>query len=270
MQQQYHTIDVKTLSVIIIPIATLLITSSWFSAEIMTSFDVDVTYQDKSDKLDTITLQNTGLIQAKDVVAHIQFDSDVIISDTYCVEGDVSYIKDKLSIDLARMSTNIPCMIEFPETGNHTITDIVITSDNRSAVYPMLKEYINHMTTVFLYYVGVLLLEILLILYILRVTYDQFLQIRSWNYNKIKCREKIKTNIKETHGIKINYYDVSILCSIVHGNETISQISVDTKISKTYIRRRISFLQKNDILLPDGIRAYLPIENSIKNICKYE
>ncbi len=82
MKQQNYEMDAKTLAAIIIPVATVILTSNSFSTELLTDFDAEKKYYENSEKMSAITLKNTGLVQAKDVMAHMQFDSEITIVDT--------------------------------------------------------------------------------------------------------------------------------------------------------------------------------------------
>ncbi len=165
------------------------------------------------------------------------------------------------------MSTNVFCIIDFPKSSNYNTTNIMITSNDHSAVYPELKYIKDYWTQIFVVFGLMFTIEMAVIFYISKFMYDGLLQLSSWHHKNVKCWKKIKTEIKKTHNVKIHSYDASILCSIIHGNNTSSQINADTKIRKAYIKRRISFMQKNDILLPDKIKIYDTIEKSTKNIC---
>ncbi len=64
-------------------------------------------------------------------------------------------------------------------------------------------------------------------------------------------------------------YDVSALCCTVHDAiHTTSQISAHTKISKTYLQKRIARMRENDVIL-DGKKISISpdLQEYIRQIC---
>ncbi len=267
MKPHDYQIDAKNAVAIIISAAVIIILLNSFAEEFLVDFGVEKKYHAGSDKISEIILMNTGLIQAEDVMAYIQFDSEIPTPDMECPEGSLSHNKVEISIDFERMSINVFCKINFPESDNYDTTIIVITSNNHSAVYPEQKPPYYFGMPAYVMLGLVLVGELFVIFYFSKSVYDKFLQLFSRHHKKIKCWKKTREKIKQAHNIKVNPYDVSILCSITHGNYTASQICADTKIIKRYVKRRIEFLQKNDILLPDKIQMYDSVKTSIRHLC---
>ena len=258
--------NTKDIAVIIIPIATVLFASNTFSAELLTDFDVEKTFPDESN-MSGIEIKNTGIIQAKNVLAQILFDSEVKISDINCLEGKISHNKDIILIEFPRMSTNTYCKLEFSANSNYNITEIIITSDGRSAVYPehaIIQDYLAKMIIIF---VIIFTIEFAVIFYISKMVYDGTLELLSRNHTRIECWRNIRKVIKKTHNVNIGSHDASILCSMINGKHTISELNADTKIRKRYLKRRVKRLQTMDIIKPDSLCVYESIRKSIKDIC---
>ncbi len=254
--------DIKFIIQIAIPIVIAIYATGFFT-EILIDFDAVKKYPENSNKISSITLENTGFLQAKEVIAHIPFDSEITISDTNCLEGNISHNQDIVSISFERMSIDVFCTIDFPKSSNYNTTGIIITSDNHSPAYPESDYKINNLLLIIILII-LFVVEPIVVVSTLRITYNMFPIFFAWHHEKIPKWKEIRNTIKHTHNIKVDSYDVSILYSIFKGYHTYSEINARTKITKTYVKKRISFFQKNDIMLLDKIELHNSVKKSIR------
>lgn len=261
--------ELKTAIMIIIPIVTVLISSNTFASELFTSFEIDTMPKDDSHTT-IITIKNTGWLQAKNVVMHMTFDSPVVIQNTDCLEGSITHAEDsKIDLSFLRMSPNIECRLDMGKT-NSTDFKAWIIADDRSAVYYpdsyIILDYLLRLATLF---------GVMIVLPIILISYGTYLLIlqdlRSHKHKPIDCWKKIQQLVKETHGTRINKYDVSILCAIIsHDKHTISEIKTHAKISKTYVKKRVQHMIKNDIILSDKFQVAESLHQKISDICSLD
>ncbi len=105
--------------------------SGTFKAELLTNFEVSPD-EVKPDKLNTISINNTGFVQADNAVMSIVAGNSTItkFSDA-CAEGQISRMDNKtLVAEFPRMSPKMPREFEL-YVSNPSGLDIAISSDGR-------------------------------------------------------------------------------------------------------------------------------------------
>lgn len=125
--------------IIILVVTILAFLGAFFqpgSFLIQPSFEIILTTeQSENIVMETLTITNNGGAQAKNTKIHITIsDKTTIVSDD-CPEGysQIGYEDDYIELKLEKMSSNLPCIVQFESSKINSISRIVVTADDSSA-----------------------------------------------------------------------------------------------------------------------------------------
>lgn len=273
---------------ILYPLGLMLLAfagSDIFKAEILTVFEISPEREYPS-KNNTITVKNTGYLQADNVIILLAADKNMTNHSDMCAEGEIKDFDSKtLTAEFTRMSPHMPCKFELkfsePASLNYTIT-----ADGRLLPWNSQWPWSNIGPLVFLVLVIAIpvLIVVIEVCFLYAVLKSKIIFSFYWfdiHKSEIKrylwpllCKkldenkkpdemmEKLLMNVKEVilyvkyeYGITIDEVDATILQLICVGKTTIQQLKNKMNLSHWHIKSRLNTLRKYE-LLTQGIKVH--------------
>ena len=92
------------------------------------SVKIESHYYNETNHFEMFEITNIGDVQVQDAKIFVNSDDDLIIDETFCLEGFISENKNPtVQINFERMSSEIPCRINFLSSLDGNITKVTIT-----------------------------------------------------------------------------------------------------------------------------------------------
>ena len=205
------------ITAIIIPLTTFFINSDTLPAQFFTDFSVELIPEQPKP---TISISNTGQIQATNVIIEIHLNDTVYGFRDMCSEGNMYRMDSNILVaEFQRMSPLMVCT--FPLIASEQIQDVltVVTSDHRSPWFSFLPSYYPAWVTWFLVFVELVLLALIFqssIRYFLHRIDHRFV---SDKFQKMGFEDEICEYVLEEYGVKIGsrtsscLNDLFVLCN---------------------------------------------------------
>ena len=223
-------------------------------AEIFTGFEV-FPRQALPDSENLISIENSGPLQADNVVVIIAANSTVSNFLDVCAEGEMDWLDDEtLVAEFSRMTPNTRCEFGL-EVSEPALLNVTITADGRLGPWsgePSILYFYGIMAAILVIpAVEVLWLYFLTRGAIRKYWYKGGVWLTGDKFEKSMHAEKTIKFVKDWYYVRIGDTDATILEKIYCKNKTIRQLRNVTKLSKRQINYRIRMLQKKELLL-DG------------------
>ena len=216
--------------------------------------------QASPDKRNQVSIINTGLLQADNVIVLLTANDTISDFSGKCVEGKISKFDDKtLLVKFSRMSPSISCEFDV-KVHRSVLLNYQIIADNRINPKTDLQSWLLISLSVAI--PAILFLTDAYIIYALfrKHLINGLCWIDTHKHNLSGRWEKfeVKVNSKETalyvkkeYGVSIDYVDATILEWIHAGKTTPLQLKAQTHLSLWHIRSRIAKITKYGLLIKD-------------------
>lgn len=256
---------------ILIPSITILTGSDILKAEFFTSFKVDpkIIHPEQEN---IIYVENTGLLQANNVILALYANGTIDNFRDVCPEGNMYQIDDKILVaEFQRMSPYMVC--EFALTVSESVQfDVVaITSDHRSTWAPNVLPY--SLIVVYLIVAIIFIIEIaVLIQFYNWSAKSEFMHSIPFRLRRIKFKgtryaHKTREFVLNEYDLQINEIDATVL-ELVHGRKkTMNQLRKHSGLTMPHVKYRIGKLKRLE-LLNDSMELDLALSEYFKSILK--
>ena len=247
--------------------------SDIFKAEILTGFEISPE-QAYPSRNNTITMKNTGHLQADNVIILLAANKNITDFSNMCAESQIDYFDNStLIVKLSRMSPYMPCKVELEASGPASL-NYTITADGRlgpwNSLSPLVFLILVGAIPVLIVVVEVCLLHAVLKNKLSRVLYWLDMQFRKNDWCKqhllgIKADENKKLDknivsmkaeetisfVKSEYGIKLDAVDATILKLIHAKKATVRQLKNTMGFSRWHIMSRLNELREYELLSED-------------------
>lgn len=241
-----------------IVVGIALTSSEIFKAEILTWYEIS-SYQVYPNQRNLLSVQNTGYVQANNVVIQISSDEPIKNFSDICAEGQISRINDTtLVAEFLIMTPYIPCEFELTVTKPTSLT-YTITSKDR------LGPWIKGGSTLLIYLPVVILLAIVAfeLLFIVRSVRDiviSNLYITGMRLSRSKTitSENYKKTIdfvKDEYGIRIDFVDAKVLETVYCGKKTINNLKKQSGLSRMHTKYRVNKMRRYELLMSTEMKV---------------
>lgn len=236
--------------------------SDVFKAELLTGFDAS---PDRAlpGQQTIISMRNTGLLQADNVVVLIESNNTITDFTNICAEGQISKLDDMtLVVKFLRMSPDIRCELGI-EVQEPVSLNFVKRSDGSLPpwVSPPLLLLLTFMV------IGILV-TILHLIFLFRVVERTLHHINLWLHRKQFKSSPHSTcmidHVSKEYGIKINAAEATILEWIHSGKKTPNQLIQKSKLPRWQIVYRIKRLRICELLLSEKMEINEDLSEYLK------
>lgn len=270
-----RTIQILTAAIVLT--ITILTSSGTVKAEFFTNFEISSTKTGL--ERETVSIRNTGWLQADNVVAQIIANGTISGYADKCAEGEIHELIDNstLVVKLTRMSPAVKCNIELmlPEPVDLTM---MISSDGRLTPWESGKPWpsLSGFTILWIALPIVLYIIVLLVANALLKT-EMLNHIEFWLHEtlrtllrKTKFKETInakKTSrfVKDEYDLKINNIDATILELIYLRKTTIWQLRNHSKLSLQQVKYRVQKMRNYELVSKDTMKLNETLEGYFQN-----
>lgn len=253
---------------VLISITTII--GSALSAELLTNFDIEHRVIEPGQNI--VTVENTGLIQANDVILQIGANGTIDGYVDECVEGDIEELlgNSKIVMKFSRMSPGSECNIGLT-VSERVYLNMVVSSDGRLTEWRSWEKWSN-LNNVRIIWSTVFVSEII---FIVVVAFRHLLPRSEWlNYWEFKQREKrlanksedgfdvaskadeIKKFVQKEYGLDVNEIDATILELIYFQKTTMPQLQRHSKLSLQQVKYRVRKLRRHELISKEKIELH--------------
>lgn len=230
-----------TVSLVVFPVANHL--------GFITNIDLEPVTLVKNNEhhIEKVFIKNDGILQAKNVDVFID-KNNMTLRDNLCLEGIINNNfgnNDYIQIHFPKMSIWFECSLTFIGNNYTGIGYALISEQDRNAD----EWYINKE----FYESRVFLFNILIIFAAAVYAIIAFYTIRSWKITpkyrkKLEPTSEFRKYLIEKYGTFLKNHDEKLILAINNGKNTSESLHENLNFHKSYIKNRINFLYKKNIL----------------------
>lgn len=266
-------INTQAWAILSVLLSVTTLASSALSAELFTDYDIEPREIEPGQK--TVSVKNTGFVQANDVILQIGVNG---VIDNYvekCVEGDVQQLLDNsiLVMEFSRMSPRTECQIELTVSKPVSL-HMVVGSDGRLTEWRSWERWSGWYDAIIVWLV-VLAAEaffIVLVLYLSprseRFNYRRFEQHEKRLARSSKDRfdvaskaDEIKKFVLREYGLSINEIDATILELIYFQKTTMAQLQKNSRLSLQQVKYRVWKLRRYELVFKEKLELHAVLNN---------
>ena len=243
-----------------------LVGSDTFKAELLTNYEISP-MQAHPGQHNLISVQNTGIVQADNVVVLITADSIIDDFSDVCAEGQID-MQDNWTLvaEFTRMSPYMQCGFVL-EVSKPTSLNFTISADGRLGPWGSPLPWLLIMPGIALSLVAV---EIVIVYTFVKkmlrhIWYDRKARFYKEKLEKAKSSKHMIHFVKETYGIKIGVVNAAVLELICCGNKEIHCLEKKSGLSRSQIMYRIEELRKHELLMEDMVEVKGTLAKNFKN-----